>query len=108
MTLEEIHVGDIGTKLVLEIIESGVAADISAATNMRMRFQKPSGDTLDKAATFVTDGTDGQIQYVTVSGDLDETGWWTRQAFLTLGSWSGQSSRVRFEVCGNILDTHPS
>ena len=104
---EEIHLGDIGTSLQLEIVEDGVALDISTATSLKMRFQKPSGSTLDKDASFVTDGSDGLIRYVTVSGDLDEAGTWTRQAFMQIGSWHGQSSRVQFVVRGNIIDAHP-
>ena len=95
---EEIHEGDVGTSLELEVVEQGQALDIGAATNLVMRFQKPSGTTVDQTASFVTDGSDGLLRYVTQAGDLDESGWWTRQARFTLGGWSGSSSRVRFRV----------
>ena len=99
---EEIHEGDVGTSLELEVVEQGLVLDISAATNLKMRFQKPSGATVDQAASFVTDGSDGLIRYVTQAGDLDESGWWYRQALFTLGGWAGSSSRVRFRVWPNI------
>lgn len=99
---EEVHVGDIGTSLELEIVEDGVVIDISLATGLKMRFQKPSGTTLEKTASFLTDGTDGIITYVTQASDLDESGLWTRQGAFVLGAWNGHTDKVRFQVWPNI------
>lgn len=104
----EIHKGDIGTELELVIQEDGVSQDVSTATIKSMRFLKPSGGTLDVTATFTTDGTDGKIRYITQDGDLDESGTWSRQAFVAIGSWSGHSDKVEFKVYPNIIDAHPS
>lgn len=101
---DEIHVGDIGTSLGLIVKEAGAIVDIGAATGLTIRLRKPSGTTVGKTATLLTDGSDGIMRYVTVSGDLDEAGWWTRQGFFTLGSWTGATDKVRFFVAP-ILET---
>lgn len=95
--------------------------DISAATpgvDLMMRFQKPGdnpGDapiTVDVPAVFTTvtglpgftgTGSDGYIEYRTVSGFLDRPGMWRREGFpiiLTPGSWA--SEIVEFEVFDHL------
>ncbi len=96
----EVHLGDIGTKLILEVQEDGSALDISSATTMKIRLEKQSGVVVEFTAVFATDGTDGLMQYVTESGDLDEAGVWTIQGFLILatpvGEWT--SAKKQFQV----------
>lgn len=71
--LEEIHEGDIGTILRATIKNDGAVVDISGATTLEIKLKKPSGAVLTKTGILVTDGTDGQVQYITISGDLDES-----------------------------------
>ncbi len=96
-----VRLNDIGTIFRSTIKESGVAVDISAATTLTMRFRKPSGTTVNQTAVFTIDGVNGQLEYVIVSGDLDEVGVWLRQPFVDLpGSpaWSGHGEETTFEV----------
>jgi hypothetical protein len=101
----EVHLYDIGTVFELTLKDGAAAADISAFTTRKFRFQRPSGDCEIVDATFVTDGTDGKLEYTTVSGDIDETGMWNLQARITDGSGNRfHSEVVEFEVFTNICD----
>ncbi len=101
----EIHVGDIGTVFRLTIKDQdGVVVDVSSATGAgekEILFQGP-GKLVTQTAVFTTDGTDGDIEYVTVSGDISVVGEWTLQGhvILTAGEW--RTTAVAFPVL-NII-----
>jgi len=97
-----IHVGDVGTTFRLNIEEclSGVdtAVDVSGATTKQIIFRKP-GKTLDtQTAAFTTDGTNGQIEYVSQSGDIDAAGQWSMQGKVILAAGTFFTSPVPFRV----------
>jgi len=102
MAANEIHVGDIGTVLRVTVKDGDDAVDVSTATTKTIILEDPSGNNSDKAATFTTDGTDGKIQYTTVSGDLDERGNWSIQAKVVMPSGTWYSDIYTFEVHGNL------
>ena len=91
---QELHYNDIGTTFSITVKDciSGTATpfNLSSATDLELIFNSPSGVVKTKTASFVTDGSDGKIKYITVDGDLDEVGLWRLQArvVLPLGSWS--------------------
>lgn len=107
---DEVHLNDIGTIFRATINDcdetldpaAQVVLDISSATTTELIFEKPSGATLTKTATFTTDGTDGQIEYATISGDLDEIGTWRIQAYIVLPSGSWRSDIGCFTVHENL------
>ena len=93
MSHADIRVGDIGTVFRLTIVnELEETINISAATTTEIRFEKPDKSTVDKAAAFATDGSDGEIEYVTISGDLDMSGKWRIQAYIVtpVGEWRSE------------------
>lgn len=99
----ELHLGDTNFVFLVTVTEDCAAIDISAATRKVITFLKPSGEYVEKTATFTSDGTDGKIQYATVSGDIDEVGLWKIQAIVELGSGSLYHSSVKsFKVMHNI------
>lgn len=103
MPVNEVHLGDIGTSFRLTIKDQDEAVvDISGATTKKITFEKPSGDSVEKNATFVTDGTDGKMEYVTVSGDLDETGWWRYQGYVVLGAGEWHTDIFKEKIYANI------
>lgn len=82
-----IKYNDIGTTFTITIVDDdSVAVDISGATTVSMIFLKPDQTTITKTATFVTDGSDGKIQYETVDGDLDQSGLWHIQGYVDISS----------------------
>jgi hypothetical protein len=91
-----------------DIDDLATPLDISDAgptplTTKVVRFGKPSGVTVNKTLSFVTDGTDGQMVYEFIAADLDEIGKWEHQIFLTFDDGSYYPGSVGiFEVLDNI------
>lgn len=96
------HYGDIGTAIIITVTANDVVYDISGATVKKILLKKPDGTVLTKDAVFVTDGKDGKIQYVTITGDLNAIGKWKVQAHLTFASGDWHSSIDDFQVDGNL------
>lgn len=98
-----IHVGQIGTVLtttVTKIVNNvETPVDLSTTSSTEIELQKPDGEILAPfTASFVTDGTDGQITYTDMTGVFDVTGRWTIRGVINyssgakfMGSWTGFS-----------------
>ena len=67
---------DVGLKIIIRfVLLDGTARDISNATIREIKVKKPQDTAFAvKAATFVTDGTDGEIEYPWIATDIDEVG----------------------------------
>lgn len=100
----EIHVGDAGTAFRVTVKdEDGVVVDISAATTKQIWLRKPDGTTvLEKSASLYTDGTDGVMQYSTVTTDLDTAGNWKLQGYVVIGSSVIHTDIHTFKVWANL------
>jgi hypothetical protein len=101
---EEVHVGDVGCTIQLTLMDGTSVVDVSSANVTKdIKLTDPGGNTATKAASFVTDGTDGAIDWTTtVVGDLDEAGTWKAQAYLSLTTWTGHSAVATFRVYPNL------
>jgi hypothetical protein len=99
---DEIHVGDVGTLFVLTISDDGAVVDLSTATTKTVVFELPNGDTLEKAAAFYTDGSDGILTYTSTSGDLSVAGLWHLQAHVVLYAGEWHSDVAEFTVYPNL------
>ena len=94
---------NIGVGFKPRIMEDGVAVDVSAATTKQIKFKRPDGTSFTKTASFLTDGTDGRLLYVTVNGDLNMAGNWKLQGYVAgVGGFTGHSDEYTFHVAGNI------
>lgn len=100
--MSEIRQNDVGTKIRLEVIENDAVVDISTATGMQIVFLRPDNTKVTKTATLATDGKDGLMQYTTIAGDMEQAGFWQAQGSLTIGTWSGKTAPVSFEVQPNL------
>lgn len=72
-----LHDDDFGFDITITFISrsTGLALDISSATTRRIDIRNTITDVvLQRAAAFVTDGTDGQIRYRAVAADFDLQG----------------------------------
>lgn len=113
--------GDVGTRIIFTVREWPIGTppvpntlapvvDLSSATSLRLILIPPpsvlsQGVTQQTvAASLYTDGTDGKITYVTVSGDVPAIPWggppqlWHARAQFTLSGWSGKSESDSFFV----------
>lgn len=93
-----VRVGDVGVLIRLTVQQDGAAKNISTATTKEIHIYKPSGSEVTRTASFTTNGSDGQVEVSTQSGDLDESGTYTATAHLVMGSWTGTSSPMVFTV----------
>lgn len=89
---------DIGVIIRVTISDDAGVVDLSGTSGNLLLLRKPSGEVLSKSASLYNLGVAGQIQYTTISGDLDETGRWEAQAFIDLGSTELKSTSFRFRV----------
>lgn len=91
---------DIGVTVRLTIVDDadGSAVDISAATTKQIIFVSPSGTSTTRTASFTTDGTDGQIEYVTVDGAVNAEGEWRVQGLVIFGGGTYRSQIRRISV----------
>jgi len=103
MSCLRLHKNDIGTAFTVEITTDGVVANIADATEKSLLFYKPDGTTSTQTASFVTDGTDGQIRYITTSGFLDVIGKWSIQAHITTPSGAWYTDIDTFKVERNLV-----
>jgi len=101
--MAEIHVADVGTVFEVTIKEGVEIVDVSGCTSMKIGFVKPSLEELVKTAEFTTDGTDGKIQILFDSDDLDEEGKWKWQAQVIWASGTWHTTEGSFRVKPNIL-----
>lgn len=95
---DTVFLHDEGTRLELEIQEDGEAVNISTASVKQIKFKKPGGASVTKDADWVTDGTDGLIQYFFETGLIDEVGLWTARGYVEIGTWKGHSTVYQFAV----------
>lgn len=103
MATNEIHLNDIGKQFVVQLYDNnGNPLNVSGATALQLWFKSPTGLTYSKTATFLTDGVDGQIQYVTVAGDMNEVGLWQMQAYAVVGTSTWHSNIYQFKVYPNL------
>jgi hypothetical protein len=102
MAVNEIRKNDYGTPFTATIQDNGSVVDISTATTKQFIFKKPDGTVLTKSALFVTDGSDGQLTYSTVSGDLDMVGFWKLQAYVVTNAGQWRTDFYKFHVFDNL------
>jgi hypothetical protein len=99
--MEYVQLNAIGVAIIATIEEDDVIVDVSAAITKELIFKKPCGTVVTKAATFTAEM--GQIQYITVAGDLDEVGFWSVQGYVVYpGAFNGRSEVVEFRVRENL------
>lgn len=98
-----VHNADIGTIFRLTIVDTaGTAIDVSTAAVKYVYFQKPDGTKKKKTAAFYTDGSDGIIQYTSVSGDIDQTGLWQVQGYVETSDGKFFTQKTTFSVLNTL------
>ena len=100
---EQIHMGDVGTSFDITVYEGGELKDLSTAHQVTLKFRKPDNSVVSKSGTLVTDGTDGQVRYITEVDFLDSRGQWDLQVVVNYpGEPIWHSNIVHFHVHPNI------
>ena len=106
MSIGEVHVGDIGTIFRHTVYDQdGDIVDISTADPIKIIFNKPDGSALVKTAELTGDGTDGQMEYTTITADLSVAGEWQNQGKVTISGSVWYTDIQRFLVFANLAET---
>ena len=77
------------------IITIDMQVDLTAASSYSLVVKKPNGDIVTWTPTIVNTN---YFRYITITGDLDQSGDYSIQPRLTLGSWTGSGDPVKFYV----------
>lgn len=98
--MASVRVGDLGVTLQLTCQEGGSALDVSSATTKQIKLKRPDTSVVTYTASFVGDGTDGQIEATTATGtsDFAKPGTYQVYARLVIGSWDGHTDAVPLTV----------
>ena len=104
---EPAHVNDIGTTFRVTVYDAtstggSAIANISAASTKQMIFSRSDGTPFTKTAVFTTDGSDGDIEYVSVDGDLNMAGTWHLQAYVVTPAGNWRTDVGHFRVYDNL------
>ena len=106
MAKNEIRKNDIGVAFRLTFKDQDDAVvDISSETTKQIFFKKPDKTVVTQTAAWPSggSGTNGQLEYVTVSGDLNATGTWEWQGYVVLSDGSEyRTDREEFLVLDNL------
>ena len=98
-----IHVNDVGTLFKVTVWDGTASPlNISTATVKQLRFLMPTGASFMRSASFITDGSDGGLKYISVTGDLPTPGDWIVQPYIEIPSACWHGSQTSFEVYSNI------
>jgi hypothetical protein len=97
-----LRVGSSGYTIEAVLLLDGVPADISGATLLEFRLEKPDSTTLHKTAQLGTTGLDGLVVYVVQPGDIDQAGEWRYQFEVATAAFRFPLDPVAFTVAENI------
>jgi len=97
----ELHKNDIGTFIYVDLTDQKQVLPLADATTKQYKIKKPSGTKVTGEVDLLTDSTDGMLEYVTESGDLNEVGSYEIQVYIASPDWTGHSQKGRFTVYAN-------
>lgn len=99
---DQIRENDVGTQFIFTIYDNSTPVDLSVASGVSIVFKKPDYSTLTVVPSFVTDGSDGQVRYISTAGVLTPHGFWNVQAIVVDGTGTYSSTTHQFTVSQNL------
>lgn len=107
MAADEIHVGDIGTRITMVVYDGDTIVDLAAFTHLQILLEPPDDASKTVAATLTSDGSDGSMYIITEDDTFDQAGEWGMQGYVetvvgdaVTAAW--HTDVVRFTVYPNI------
>lgn len=97
------QIGNAGLQFKVTFLDSeGQPLNISGATAKKINLLKPDGTMVQKTASYLTNGIDGAIYFVTGANDIDAAGLWYVQGEVTVGGSTLTTALGQFEANANI------
>lgn len=84
--------------------EGGLPISLRNASALTLALRAPDGTVADKAASLLTNGLDGGLQYTTTKADLTQAGVYQLQAEYVIGGLVQTTRWGRFRVGANLDD----
>ena len=106
--MADIHKNDIGMMFKLTVKDQdGHIVPLDNTYAINVVFSLPDKSSMTKTALLFSDGSDGIVKYVTVAGDLSQSGRWQLQAIVTKMSGPSiltqfHSDPFKFKVAANL------
>ena len=102
MSANEVHVGDIGSRLTLTFYDAASVVDISGASTKQVWISDPDGVCVKSGGTFTTDGTDGKLYYDSLAATFDQAGDWQVQGYVVTATGTWHSDIQDLKVYANL------
>jgi hypothetical protein len=97
------QIANAGIQFIVQVLDESLnPLDISGASSIVLAFQKPDGTQFTKTATYLSNGIDGSIYYVTNNTDILEYGLWYIQAQITIGGAMLTTLWGQFQANANL------
>lgn len=100
-----LQVNDAGINIIVTVMQQDdtTVEDLSAATSKVIYLGRPDGSLISGNASFVTDGTDGKISYLTQTSDLNLIGIYKVQASYVVSGNIKHTDKDQFVVSSNVF-----
>lgn len=102
ITTDRIRVGQYGFTIRAQFLLAGAPLDISTATSIELRLERPDSTTMHLTASLESTGLDGWVAYPVQPGDLAQAGDWRFQFIAVLPDAYLPLEPVAFTVGPNI------
>jgi len=95
-----LHQSDVGTEILITVLDfrTNLVVDLSSASTIKFLFQDPDGNTFSRDGELYTDGLDGIVKYKTVEGDIDQSGKWEMQCYVTTSNGTYYTRKTALKV----------
>jgi len=97
-----LRAGAIGVNVTVIFMQGGSVLDISGATTKQIKIRQPDGTLLTKAGAFVTDGTNGELTWLTTAGSDLVSGPHKVQGYAITPAWTDHTEIGEFPVDANL------
>lgn len=97
------QIANAGIQIIVQVQDQNLnPLNVLGASAIVLAFQQPDGTQFNRNATFLTNGIDGSIYYVTTATDILEAGLWYVQAQVTVGGATLTTLWGQFEANANL------
>ena len=90
----ELHVGDVGTEIVISLVDDETAVDLTSLTSAVLKIQRPDQTVIELPTSILGDPTDGVLVSIVTAETFTEAGCYIFQVYTVFGSQKWHSERT--------------
>ena len=99
---QQIHLNDYGTTFDIELRDGDTVLNPSLFTSGSHVFRRPDQTTFERSSGSIITSSGSYFRYTSVSGDINQSGTWAIQCYVTDGVGSWRSEVKEFVVYPNL------